>query len=113
MSTKTFGRGQIVTFSSCTFDQTSPILMGLVISQKELFDMSGLALVVPVVEMEDVSRYGGFAVNLQQPNNPNMYAIASKQKSLDLPARFANTPETVSEEVVEEVLARILAMMNV
>ncbi|MHD0644100.1 type II toxin-antitoxin system PemK/MazF family toxin [Pseudomonas aeruginosa] len=113
MSKQTFSRGQIVSFESCTFDKTSPILKGLVISQDALFDMTGMALVVPVMEMKDPSRYGKFAVNLDIPSKADWYAMACKHKSLDLVARAATPIETASDEIVEEVLARVRAMMFV
>ncbi|MDI3260288.1 MAG: type II toxin-antitoxin system PemK/MazF family toxin [Sinobacteraceae bacterium] len=109
------GRGDIVHLE---FDPSSGREMkgphfGLVVSGK-VFNQHGLALICPISQGTALpGRNLGTLVTLMGTGTDTQGAIHCHQvKSLDWHSRKARRKETVPQQVIDEVLARIEAILN-
>lgn len=77
------------------------------------FNRLGDVLVAPITQGGDYSRHAGFAVQLSGTGCKTQgVALINKIRMLDLKARKARRVERVSPEVIEDALARMLALLD-
>ncbi len=109
-----FDRGDIV--KACLNPVSGHEMQGeqrpcLVLSPRA-YNKLGLTIVVPITQ-GDYSRFQGFAVTLMgSGTNTQGVALVNGIKSLDLAARGAKKVETAPPEIVDEVLAKLAAVLN-
>lgn len=85
---------------------------GLVLS-KTKFNALGVCLVAPITIGGDYSREAGFAVSLIGSGTKTQGVILSNMiRSLDLVGRGAKKIEAAPDYIVEDVLARIAAILE-
>ena len=84
----------------------------LVLSTKN-FNKLGDALVAPITQSGDFSRYAGFAVSLTGTGCKTQgVALINKVRMLDLAARKARLVEQVPQAVIDEALGRLMALLD-
>ena len=84
----------------------------LVLTTKE-FNRLGDVLVAPITQGGDFARYAGFAVTLTGSGCKTQgAALVNKIRMLDLAARKARKVERVPQEVVDDALARLAALLQ-
>ena len=84
----------------------------LVLTTKE-FNRLGDVLVAPITQGGDFSRYAGFAVTLTGAGTKTQgVALVNKIRMLDLTARKARRVERVPQEVMDDALARLTALLD-
>lgn len=77
------------------------------------YNASGLAIVAPITQGGDFARYAGFAVPLSGSGTETQGVVLCNQiRTVDLEARGAMRIESVSEVVIEDVLARVQALFE-
>lgn len=112
---KVFNRGDIVRV--CLNPTAGKELQGdfrpaLVVSPKE-FNALGLTMVAPVSQGGDYARYAGFAVTLMGSGMATQgVVLVNMVRSLDLHARSAKLIEKAPSEIVDEVLARLVSILD-
>lgn len=73
----------------------------------------GDALVAPITQGGDYARYAGFAVTLTGTGcRTQGVALVNKIRMLDLAARQARKIERVPQEVIEDAIGRLVAMLD-
>ena len=84
----------------------------LVLTTKE-FNRLGDVLVAPITQGGDHARYAGFAVSLTGTGCKTQgVALVNKIRMMDLAARQAKRVERAPREVVDDALARLMAMLE-
>lgn len=84
----------------------------LVLTSKE-FNKLGDVLVAPITQGGDFSRYAGFAVTLTGTGCKTQgVALVNKIRMLDLAARQARKIERAPQEVLDDALGRLGALLN-
>lgn len=84
----------------------------LVLSTKE-FNRLGDVLIAPITQGGDFARYAGFAVTLTGTGCKTQgVALVNKIRMLDLVARKARRIERAPQEVIDDALGRLLAMLD-
>lgn len=84
----------------------------LVLTSKE-FNRLGDVLVAPITQGGDFARYAGFAVTLTGTGCKTQgVALVNKLRMLDLSARRARKVERVPQEVVDDAIARLMALLD-
>jgi mRNA interferase ChpB len=84
----------------------------LVLTTKE-FNKLGDVLVAPITQGGDYARYAGFAVSLTGTGCKTQgVALVNKIRMLDLAARKARKVERVPQEVVDDALGRLAALLD-
>lgn len=84
----------------------------LVMTAKE-FNRLGDVLVAPITQGGDYSRYAGFAVSLMGTGCKTQgVALVNKIRMLDLVARQAKKVERVPQEVIDDAMARLMAILE-
>jgi len=84
----------------------------LVLTSKE-FNRLGVVLVAPITQGGDFSRYAGFAVRLTGSGCKTQgVALVNKIRMLDLAARKARKIERVPQEVLDDALGRLTALLE-
>lgn len=84
----------------------------LVLTSKE-FNKLGDALVAPITQGGDFARYAGFAVTLTGTGCKTQgVALVNKIRMLDLAARKARKIERASQEVIDDAIGRLVALLN-
>lgn len=84
----------------------------LVLTTKE-FNKLGDVLVAPITQGGDFARYAGFAVTLTGTGCKTQgAALVNKIRMLDLAARKARKIERAPEEVIDDALARLAALLQ-
>ena len=79
----------------------------LVVSEKE-FNRLGLCVVCPITQGGQLSRYAGFAVTLMGTGSSTQGVVMCNQpRTIDVAARGGRFVEDVSDDLLEEVLARL------
>ena len=88
---------------------TRPVL---IVSPAPFNELTGTPVVVPITTGGSFARRRGFAVLLDDAGTRTTGAIRCDQpRVLDLAARKGRRLETVPEEIVDEVLARLAAIL--
>jgi mRNA interferase ChpB len=82
----------------------------LVLTSKE-FNKLGDILVAPIAQGSDFARYAGFAVTLTGSKTQGV-ALVNKIRMLDLSARKARKVERVPQEVIDDALGRLVALLD-
>lgn len=84
----------------------------LVLTTKE-FNKLGDVLVAPITQGGDFARYAGFAVTLTGTGCKTQgVALVNKVRMLDLTARKARKVERVPQEVIDDALLRLVALLD-
>jgi mRNA interferase ChpB len=84
----------------------------LVLTSKE-FNKLGDVLVAPITQGGDFARYAGFAVSLSCTGCKTQgAALVNKIRMLDLAARKARKVERVPQEVIDDALLRLAALLD-
>ena len=84
----------------------------LVLTSKE-FNRLGDVLVAPITQGGDFSRYAGFAVNLHGSGTETQgVVLINKIRMLDLEARTARKIETLPKIIIDDVLERLIALIQ-
>lgn len=84
----------------------------LVLTTRE-FNKLGDVLVAPITQGGDHARYAGFAVSLTGTGCKTQgVALVNKIRMLDLAARKARKVERVPQEVIDDALARLVALLD-
>lgn len=85
---------------------------GLVVSSK-IFNQQGLAMICPISQgIAAAARHHGMVVTLMGAGTETQGAVHCHQlKSLDWRARNASLKESVPQHIVDEVMARIEAIL--
>ena len=79
----------------------------LVVSEKE-FNRLSLCVVCPITQGGQLSRYAGFAVTLMGTGSSTQGVVMCNQpRTIDVAARGGRFVEDVSDDLLEEVLARL------
>ncbi len=77
------------------------------------FNKLGDVLVAPITQGGDFARYAGFAVSLTGTGLKTQgVALINKIRMLDLVARNAKKIETAPQEVMEDALGRLAALLE-
>ena len=77
------------------------------------FNQLGTPIVAPITTGGDFAREKGFAVSLSGAGtNANGVILCHQIRALDLKSRGAKFSEKVPEFIVEEVLARVMALFE-
>ena len=85
---------------------------GLVLTSKD-FNKFGDVLVAPITQGGDFARYAGFAVTLTGTGCKTQgVALVNKVRMMDLVARGARKIEHVPTVVIEDALARLMALLD-
>jgi mRNA interferase ChpB len=84
----------------------------LVLTTKE-FNKLGDVLVAPITQGGDFARYAGFAVPLTGTGCKTQgVALVNKIRMLDLAARKARKVERVPQVVIDDAIARLVALLD-
>jgi mRNA interferase ChpB len=84
----------------------------LVLTTKE-FNKLGDVLIAPITQGGDFSRYAGFAVTLTGTGCKTQgVALVNKIRMLDLAARKARKVERAPQEVLDDALGRLAALLD-
>lgn len=84
----------------------------LVLTTKE-FNRLGDVLIAPITQGGDFARYAGFAVSLTGTGCKTQgVALVNKVRMLDLTARKARKVERVPQEVIDEAISRLEALLE-
>lgn len=84
----------------------------LVLTTKE-FNKLGDVLVAPITQGGDFARYAGFAVTLTGTGCKTQgAALVNKIRMLDLAARKARKVERVPQVVIDDAIARLVALLD-
>jgi len=110
-----FNRGDIVRLNlnpTAGREQQGDFRPALVISPSA-FNVSGLVLIAPITQGGDFARYAGFAVPLSGSGTETQGVVLCNQiRTVDLEARSGRSVESVPEVVMDDVLARIQALIE-
>ena len=84
----------------------------LVVSDKD-FNRSGLVLICPVTQGGNQARFAGFAVSLINTGTETQGVVMCNQpRTIDYAARAARFVEDVPDHVIDEVVARLQALVE-
>jgi mRNA interferase ChpB len=84
----------------------------LIVSPKA-FNVLGTPLVCPITQGGNFARHAGFAVSLSGAGTPTQGVVLCNQpRVLDLEARKARFVEAVPDFIVDEVLAKLSALID-
>ena len=84
----------------------------LVLTTKE-FNKLGDVLIAPITQGGDFARYAGFAVPLTGTGCKTQgAALVNKIRMLDLSARKARKVERAPQEIIDDALGRLMALLG-
>ena len=109
-----FDRGDIVSvpLDPAMGHEQRGLRPALVLTTKA-FNRLGDVLVAPITQGGDFSRYAGFAVTLTGTGSKTQgVALINKIRMLDPVARKARKVERVSQEVIDDALGRLMALLD-
>ena len=109
-----FDRGDIVSvpLDPAMGHEQRGLRPALVLTTKA-FNRLGDVLVAPITQGGDFSRYAGFAVTLTGTGSKTQgVALINKIRMLDPVARKARKVERVSQEVINDALGRLMALLD-
>ena len=115
MVKKYFDRGDIVRVSfepSIGHEMKGETRLALVLTTKE-FNQLGDVLVAPITQGGDFSRFAGFATSLTGTGCKTQgVALINKIRMLDLNARQSKKIEVAPNEVLQDAMARLNALLE-
>jgi mRNA interferase ChpB len=109
-----FDRGDVVSvpLDPALGHEQRGIRPALVLTTKD-FNKLGDVLVAPITQGGDFSRHAGFAVSLMGTGCKTQgVALINKVRMLDLAARKARRIERAPQAVIDEALARLMALLD-
>ncbi len=109
-----FDRGDIVTvpLDPAIGHEQRGTRPALVLTTKE-FNKLGDVLIAPITQGGDFARYAGFAVSLTGAGCKTQgVALVNKIRMLDLAARKARKVERAPQEVIDDALGRLTALLG-
>ena len=109
-----FERGDIVNvpLDSVVGHEQRGMRPALVLTTKA-FNKLGDVLVAPITQGGDFARYAGFAVTLTGTGcKTHGVALVNKVRMLDLVARKARKVERVPQEVIDDALGQLSALLD-
>ncbi|MHB8310116.1 type II toxin-antitoxin system ChpB family toxin [Metallibacterium sp.] len=109
-----FDRGDIVTvpLDPAIGHEQRGTRPALVLTTKE-FNKLGDVLIAPITQGGDFARYAGFAVSLTGTGCKTQgVALVNKIRMLDLAARKARKVERAPQEVIDDALGRLTALLG-
>ena len=109
-----FDRGDIVTvpLDPTVGHEQRGTRPALVLTTKE-FNKLGDVLVAPITQGGDFARYAGFAVTLTGTGCKTQgVALVNKIRMLDLSARKARKVERAPQEVIDDAIGRLVALLD-
>ena len=84
----------------------------LIVSEKE-FNQLGLSVVCPITQGGQQSRFAGFAVSLMGCGSETQGLVMCNQpRTVDVAARLGRFVETVNDDILAEVLARLQTIFD-
>ncbi len=108
-------RGDIVTINLnpvVGHEQQGEFRPALVLSSAA-FNQRGLAFVAPITQGGEFARHAGFAVPLSGSGcDTQGVALVNQVRSVDLHARGAKRIECVPQAIIEDALARVIAIFE-
>ena len=107
-------RGEIwlVTLDPTAGDEQRGTRPVVVVSPAAFNEITATPVVLPITTGGSFARHRGFAVSLDDAGTQTVGVIRCDQpRALDLAARNGRRLETVPEPIVEEVLARLAAIL--
>ncbi|MFG6656160.1 type II toxin-antitoxin system ChpB family toxin [Scandinavium sp. M-37] len=110
-----FERGDIVlvSFSPACGREQQGVSRPAIILSTAAFNRTGTALVAPVTQGGNFAREAGFSVSLSgSGTKTNGVVLINQVRMVDLGARGASKIETAPAEIVEEALARLMAIVE-
>ena len=102
-------RGEIwfVNLNPATGHEQQGLRPVLVVTEKE-FNRLGLCVICPITQGGQQSRYAGFAVTLMGTGAETQGVVLCNQpRTIDMGARSGRFVEDVSDDLLEEVMARL------
>ncbi len=85
----------------------------LVISPSKFNRLTGVPVVVPITSGGGFARTAGFAVSLMGAGTQTTGVVRCDQpRALDLRARAARRLETVPEDIIDEVLSKLIPLFE-
>ena len=102
-------RGEIwfVNLNPATGHEQQGLRSVLVVSEKE-FNRFGLCVICPITQGGQQSRFAGFAVTLTGTGAKTQGVVMCNQpRTIDIGARSGRFVEDVSDDLLEEVMARL------
>ena len=102
-------RGEIwfVNLNPATGHEQQGLRPVLVVSEKE-FNRFGLCVICPITQGGKQSRFAGFAVTLMGTGAETQGVVMCNQpRTIDMAARGGRFVEAVSEDLLDEVMARL------
>jgi mRNA interferase ChpB len=102
-------RGEIwfVNLNPTTGHEQQGLRPVLVVTEKE-FNRLGLCVICPITQGGQQSRYAGFAVTLMGTGAETQGVVLCNQpRTIDMGARSGRFVEDVSDDLLEEVMARL------
>jgi mRNA-degrading endonuclease toxin of MazEF toxin-antitoxin module len=85
----------------------------LVVSTEAFYRVSGVSLICPITSGGNLARDFGFAVALSGTGlKTTGVVVASHARTIDLKARGAKRVETAPDFIVDDVLARLAAILE-
>lgn len=110
-----YGRGDIVRLNlnpTAGREQQGDFRPALILTPAA-YNATGLAVIAPITQGGDFSRYAGFAVTLSGAGTETQGVILCNQiRSVDLEARGAKRIEAAPTVVIEDALARVQALFE-
>ena len=114
MTGKAFDRGDIVhlDFDPTKGKEQRGKRFGLVLSPKA-FNVAGLTFVAPITQGGNEARFKGFAVSLMGTGLKTQgVVLVNMMRSMDLSVRNAKRIEPVPEEIINDCLYRLQAIIE-
>ena len=109
-----FDRGDIVSvpLDPVAGHEQRGVRPALVLTTKD-FNKLGDTLVAPITQGGDFARYAGFAISLSDTGCKTQgVALVNKIRMLDLSARKARRIERAPAVVIEEAIAKVMALLE-
>ena len=115
MKRKTFARGDIVRVSlnPVVGKEMQGALRPCLILSPSSFNALGTTLVAPITQGGNLARYKGFSINLTGSGTDTQgVVLVNAIRMLDLDARHAKKIEVAPTFIVDEALARLMAILE-
>jgi len=114
VSARFYDRGDIVRVSlnhTVGREQQGEMRPALVLSSRK-FNALGTALVAPITQGGNMARFAGFAVSLMGTGTQTQgVVLVNAVRTLDLEQRGAKKVESAPDDIVQDVLARLQAII--
>lgn len=110
MTKSRFSRGDVV---QLRHDAKVDALRLAVVITPATYNASGLTVIAPIVQGKGSARYAGFVVDLPQSGIQTQGVVLCNQvRTIDLETRGAERLESLPEDFMDDVMARIRALFE-